>query len=280
MVLGAPGARFFCGLFPILHVDCRAPFSCTVHTSDASEEAWGLVTSAWNSREIRQTCSVRKKTRFRRVNAIPARSHALGLAGDVAIPVVSDAVAAALPDYDEALSCSEQAHSFARVFVDNTLFGACHHPADILELEARASNQEMTRFCGVAASVNIHHLFLCEHCRDLVFRSFPRIILEIIGAKQLVRYTLNAHRSPSPSTLGAERTQPGRCAKKNQVADINAHFSTSSPAQVGDLSARDIFQDDRKTRRGCLKVGRQEQEHILRNDVLDESSTTFQFTDQ
>ena len=86
--------------------------------SDASEEAW-LVTSTWDSME---------KTRFRRQHAL---TH--WVAREAGVHLVSDAVAAALPDYDsEAPPCWEQDNPFteisfsvsARLFVDKALL-AC-----------------------------------------------------------------------------------------------------------------------------------------------------------
>ena len=78
-------------------VSCQQ-FSCTVHVNDASEEAWGLVTSTWGT--------VRKETCFRCVNAMPARSHAL----------VSDAVAAAPAENDSgAPPCWEQDDRFTEI---------------------------------------------------------------------------------------------------------------------------------------------------------------------
>ena len=64
------------------------------------EEAWRLATSIWDTSKVRQTCRVRETTRFRRFNAVSARSHALGLARVTSVHVVSAEVAAALPDYD------------------------------------------------------------------------------------------------------------------------------------------------------------------------------------
>ena len=39
-------------------------------------------------------------------------------------------------------------------------------PSDILELEARALSQAMRRICGDAASMNTHHIFLCDNNVD------------------------------------------------------------------------------------------------------------------
>ena len=86
----------------------------------------------WKSSELRQVCRVREKTRFRRANAVSARSHAPMFAREAAVHVVSDAVAAALPDHDsEAPLCREQTGqpicrnltlATARFFVESALF--------------------------------------------------------------------------------------------------------------------------------------------------------------
>ena len=65
----------FCGLLPLQHSDWRAPFSCTVHPSDASEEAWGFGhIDLGQQRGFDKRVACGRKTRFRRVNAIPPRT--------------------------------------------------------------------------------------------------------------------------------------------------------------------------------------------------------------
>ena len=85
--LGAPRTGDFLWALPFLHADWPAPVSCTVNPSDAIGEAWGLVTSTWRSREVCQACSVREKTLCRRVNAISAHFHALGVAREAGVHV-------------------------------------------------------------------------------------------------------------------------------------------------------------------------------------------------
>ena len=52
VALGAPELDIFCGLLSFPHSDWRAPFSCAVRASGASEEAWGFATSQRGSTNV------------------------------------------------------------------------------------------------------------------------------------------------------------------------------------------------------------------------------------
>ena len=100
-----PSARreleFFCGRLPLLHADWRAPFSYMVNASDV----WSLQPGA-AERCVNHVACGREH----------AFGHALGLAREVVVRIISDAVASALPDYDsKAPPCREQDNHVAEV---------------------------------------------------------------------------------------------------------------------------------------------------------------------
>ena len=67
------GTTLFIKIGVLRHLVRRTP-------ATRREEAWSSATSTWDNNGVRQTCRVREKSFFRRVIAVSARSHALGLA--------------------------------------------------------------------------------------------------------------------------------------------------------------------------------------------------------
>ena len=133
--------------------------------------------------------------------------------------------------------------SCSRLFVSHSNKDFLHHR--LLELEARALHQAMKKkVCGAAASMNTHHLFLCDNMAvTLSFDCFRAVSKRL--SVQVRRFAslamcmgIRPHVRWVPSELSP--ADPSR----KQVANINSPFLTSALAQVGNLNFRDTFQDE------------------------------------
>ena len=220
-----------------------------VNAGDAREEAWAAGSHGHGGiREVRQACCVREQTRFRRVNAVSARSRALGLAREGRVRVVSGVVAAKLPAHDsEAPPCWEQDNHFAEISplrLHHSLWAVRCSAA-----EARAANRAMKRVCGVAASMNTHHLFLCANMAvNMSFDRFRarswRLLVQIRRfASFAMSLGIRHHARWVPSELN-----PADAPRRNRIANIKTHFSASALAYISDLHGRAHVQNEAEAR--------------------------------
>ena len=116
--------------------------------------------------------------------------------------MVSDAVVAAFPDKGAGRPiCRDFAQSWAR------------HPAQIVGLEARALKLAMKRVCADAASMNTHHLFLCDNMAVTLSFVVSEKVLEIVDAYQKVT-SLAMSMGIRLHVRWVPSEQAGRCAKQ------------------------------------------------------------------